>query len=108
MSLRSCWLLTGAVLLVGSGGFFMTVQPVLAGGKGAELCANPFYNFWAKSKQGATAVHLLKTKLATPEGKPGADVTEERRITYTLRMVNDKQVVVEAVVTEPEYFGQVQ
>jgi hypothetical protein len=108
MSRRTCWLLTGAVFLVGSGGLFGPAQPALADEKGEGMCVNPYYNYWAKSKKGATAVHLLKTKLGTPEGKLGADVSDEKRITYTLLEVNDKQVVLETVVTESDFFGEVQ
>jgi len=108
MSRRTCWLLTGVLFLAGSSGLSLTERPARAGEKDEGLCANPYYTFWAGSRKGATAVHRLKTKLATPEGKPGREVIEERRITYTLRAVDDKKVVVEVVVTEPDYFGYLQ
>jgi hypothetical protein len=43
---------------------------VLAPSVGAQedLVANPFHQFWAGSKPGATAVHVERTKLSGPEG----------------------------------------
>jgi len=74
-------------------------------GKG-EMVANPYYKFWADSKPGSTVVHKEVSQVA--EAKPGSDGMEERRVAYKVIAVTPKRAVIETVVTEEEYFGQVQ
>jgi len=107
MSIRACWLLTGVVFLAGSACFCVTALADEKKGE-EETCANPYYQFWARSKKGDVAVHLVKTKLRPQGDDSDGEASEESRITYTLVEVNDKRVVVESVTTEPDYFGEVQ
>lgn len=82
----------------------------LASGAAAqdEMVANPFYKFWAGSKPGSTTSLLEVTKLGEQEGKGAPDGMDEKQITYKLVKVDDKQVVVEMVVTERDFLGYVQ
>jgi hypothetical protein len=68
---------------------------------GDDMVVNPYYRFWANSKKGASAVHLEKNKVAGAE-------EDEKVITYKVLEINDKQVVVQAVVKEKEYFGHIE
>jgi len=100
------WLSAGLVLLLTS----ICLLPngvVRAGGK-EDMVENPFYKFWSSFKKGASSVYLERTKAGGPDSKTVQDGFEEKHIAYKLLDVTEKQVVVETVVTEREFFGQVQ
>ena len=102
MSLPLHWLLTAPLLLC------LVSLPAVAGDKKDELIPNPYYQFWAGSKVGSTAVHVEKTKLPGPDGKLVPDGVDEKRVAYKLVEVNSDRVVVEMVVTEREFLGFVE
>jgi hypothetical protein len=94
----------GPLAAVGILAFLLTS----AASGGDEMVANPYYKFWASTKPGAKAVHLEKTKLSGPEGKLIPDGVDEKRITYKLLEVRKDRAIVEMVVTEQDFLGQVQ
>jgi hypothetical protein len=73
-----------------------------------EMVANPYYKFWAGSKPGATAVHVERTKLNGPEGKLVPGGVDEKRIVYKLVELNDDRAIVQMIVTEQDFLGQVE
>jgi hypothetical protein len=73
-----------------------------------EMVSNPYYKFWVGSKPGATAVHLERTKINGPEGKLVPGGVDEKRIVYKLVDINDDRAIVQMVVTEQDFLGQVE
>ena len=83
----------------------LTVASARAQDPQQEMVDNPHYQYWHNYKPGATVVHEERTKAADSESSQGPD---EKRITYKLLEANDKEVVVEMVVTEKEPLGYIQ
>jgi hypothetical protein len=73
-----------------------------------DMVPNPYYKFWSGSKPGATAVHVERTKLSGPEGKLLPGGVDEKRIVYKLLDINDDRAVVQMIVTEPDFIGEVE
>ncbi len=87
-------------------GLVAAMVPLLSAAPGGgEMVANPYYKFWASSKPGSVVVHKEVSRLG--DGK-GPDGTDQKWIAYKVLEVTADKVVVEAVVTDEEYFGQVQ
>src|SRR5262245_23255212 len=90
------------------GALFLLALPMARTDEKEEMVPNPYYEFWSGFKKGSTAVLLERSKLSGEEGKLVLGGVEEKRLAYKLLEVGDKRVVVEVVVTEPDYFGLVQ
>jgi hypothetical protein len=83
----------------------LTVAPARAQERQQEMVDNPHYQYWRTHKPGSTVVQQETTKVTAADSPEGPDV---KRIAYKLLEANDKQVVVEMVVTVKEPLGYVQ
>jgi hypothetical protein len=72
-----------------------------------EMVDNPYYQYWHNHKPGASVLHQEKTKMGAAEAAEAGE-SDEKRIAWKLLEADDKQVVVEMVVTEKEDLGYVQ
>jgi hypothetical protein len=95
------------VLAVGT---VLVASPWLAAGADEkdEMVPNPLYKHWANCKPGSTATLVEKTALGAEAKDQVPDGVELKAVTYKLLSVTPKQVVVQVVVREREFLGEVE